>query len=253
MKYKNPDAWHKRLYDPLFAQATIGSEARRKRARKEVTFLDAILRLPKGARILDVPCGTGRHSFFLAKKGYDVVGVDINPDCLKIARKTNTHKNTRYIRGNVDALDTYKGKFDAVVNLSTSFGYFSSDKKNEMVLKQLISALKPGGKLVINTINKDYLLSCLDPAKWWRIGKYLLIESRRYHPKTSYMESYFIFVLPNTHKASAYYAKLRLYSRKEMVNVMRKCGLKKIRVYGDFRGNPFRRFQSTHPYYVGEK
>lgn len=247
------DTWHNRLYDPLFIQETIGSKEWRRRAQREVAFLTETLCLPKGARVLDIPCGTGRHAILLTRKGYNVTGIDINSDCLKIAKQSNAHKNVRYVRGNLSNLYQYRNRFDAVVNLFTSFGYFATDKKNEGVMRQLVTALKPGGQLVISTIDRDYILKHLDPARWLLAGKYTVIESSRYDPRKKYIETWRVFATRKSHNASAYYSRLRLYSRSEMVALMRKCVLRKIRVYGDTAGNNFNRFTSSHPFYIGVK
>jgi SAM-dependent methyltransferase len=83
----NPDNWQKSMYDHRFVDWTINSPLMRMVAIKEVEGLIRLLRLKPGDRILDVPCGTGRHSGALASRGFDVVGVDFNPSLLKIARR----------------------------------------------------------------------------------------------------------------------------------------------------------------------
>jgi SAM-dependent methyltransferase len=150
-------------------------------------------------------------------------------------------------------LTKFRGKFDVVTNLFTSFGYFSTDQENKKVLTGMVNCLKPGGKLVINTINRDFLMTVYQPARWSNDGRITFIEASRFDPKTKYNEAQMVFIDKRTGRGKNYYHRVRLYNRSEMVNLMKECGLKRIRVFGDFNGGKFNRTKSTHPIYVGEK
>ncbi|MDZ7630424.1 MAG: M14 family zinc carboxypeptidase [Gemmatimonadaceae bacterium] len=103
-------------FEPLFDE-TIN--------RAEVTRLMEILELPDGAAILDCPCGQGRHAHLLAEAGYDVTGIDYSMPLLRIAKARGTGKRLRYRRGDMRALPaSFSSRFDAVLNLFTSFGFF---------------------------------------------------------------------------------------------------------------------------------
>jgi ubiquinone/menaquinone biosynthesis C-methylase UbiE len=152
LEMKPNDRWHKGMYDHWFASTTIGSSKFRKLAKKEASFLVSTLGLKRGQHILDVPCGTGRHSAIFARHGLAVTGIDINEPCLKLARKACRGKSVTLRNGDMSKLSRYCGQFDAVANLFTSFGYFQTDQKNEQVLRELISTLKPGGQMVAQEI-----------------------------------------------------------------------------------------------------
>lgn len=254
-KKGNQDAWHQTMYDPFFAGETIGSKRYQAKAKKEVAFLLKILKLHKGSEILDVPCGTGRHSVLLARRGYYVVGVDINRYNLQTAGRQNRHRNVKYEWGNLIDLKKYGGKFDAVFNLFTSFGYFSTDQKNEKVLRQLIRALKPGGLLVMTLANRDWILKTFKPVTQLRLKSSILVGTSTYDHRKKQIESFHIIMDRNNRKSPlpAYYHRIRLYNKTEMVRLLRKTGLHKIRVYGDIDGSPFHRSRSHHPYYVAVK
>ena len=87
------DAQYLKEYEPLFAF---------ERDRREVARLIEILELPSGARVLDVPCGQGRHAHLLAEAGFDVDGLDYSKDLLALAKKRGTGKTLRYTRGDMD-------------------------------------------------------------------------------------------------------------------------------------------------------
>src|SRR6185436_14188637 len=122
------DSQYLREYEPLFNPI---------RDRREVARMIDVLQLPVGARVLDCPCGQGRHAHLLAEAGYDVDGLDYSRELLGHAKRRGTGPNLRYTRGDMRALPgKWKGKFDAVVNLFTSFGFFTDPKDDERVIAE---------------------------------------------------------------------------------------------------------------------
>src|SRR5436189_2924707 len=113
-------------YEPIFDLA---------RDRREVARLIEILELPVGARILDCPCGQGRHAHLLAEAGYDVDGADYSRELLARARQRGTGRTLRYTRADMRALpQEWTGRFDTVLNLFTSFGFFASPADDAKVI-----------------------------------------------------------------------------------------------------------------------
>ena len=127
-------------FEPLFEETNN---------RAEVTRLMELLELPDGSKVLDCPCGQGRHAHLLAEAGYDVTGVDYSLPLLRIARARGTGKRLRYKRGDMRALpDDWSGRFDAVLNLFTSFGFFDDVADDAHVIAEFARVLAPGGRLV---------------------------------------------------------------------------------------------------------
>jgi SAM-dependent methyltransferase len=106
---------------------------------------------PKTHQILDLACGAGRHSTTLAQLGYEVVGVDLSPASIQEAKNLN-QPGAQF---EVADMRTFSldGKFDVVLNLFTSFGYFDHTNDNALVLSRVHSHLKSNGKLVIDFLN----------------------------------------------------------------------------------------------------
>jgi len=250
---KLAEPWHETMYDLDFARTTIGSQRFRDLAKKEAAFLVSVLGLTPGDHVLDVPCGTGRHSAVLAKHRLKVTGIDINLSCLKLAKSACRGLDVTLRKGDMSDLSSCRGKFDAVVNLFTSFGYFSTDEKNERVLRELVATVKPGGQVAIHLINRDWLLRVFRPVDWSdQTGRFTL-EARKYDPKTFYNEAQRITIDRRSGNAKTNYHRIRLYSKAEMVALMKRCGLKKVRVFGDFEGSEFKKYESSHPIYLGQK
>src|SRR5438132_4677071 len=97
----------------------------RERTPIEIDQLEALLRLRPRLRILDLPCGQGRHAIELARRGYDVTGVDLSPYLLGVAkaRAEAAGVGVRWLEGDMRR-PVGGGPFDLVLNLFTSLGYF---------------------------------------------------------------------------------------------------------------------------------
>ncbi len=165
------DAQYLLEYSPIFDLA---------RDRREVARLIDLLGLPTGARILDVPCGQGRHAHLLAEAGYDVDGLDLSRDLLARAKARGTGKTLRYTRGDMRRLPAkWTARFDAVVNLFTSFGFFLLPRDDERVVAEWSRVLKPGGVLVWHGGNRDGVMRRLVSRDWWLADDHTMIGHER--------------------------------------------------------------------------
>jgi len=104
-----------------------------------------------GARVLDLGCGTGRHSRYLASRGLDVTGLDLSAESLQVARMSEG-PSLRFIRQDM-RLPFRARQFDHVVNLFTSFGYFEDPADHMSVVHNIAQALKPDGTLIVDYLN----------------------------------------------------------------------------------------------------
>jgi ubiquinone/menaquinone biosynthesis C-methylase UbiE len=127
----------------------------RERSRTEKDEIVELLRLTPGSSVLDAPCGHGRISNLLAAEGFEVVGVDVTHSFVERA-KTDADQlglAVDYLQGDLRKLPI-TGPVDAVICWFTSFGYFDDDD-NGRVLAEFARVLKPGGKLLIETLHHD--------------------------------------------------------------------------------------------------
>src|SRR5436853_599224 len=133
-------------------------------AASDVEWIVGVAALEAGARILDAPCGFGRHSIELARRGFQVTGVDFSETELDRARKAATEAGVplRLVCQDIRDME-FPGEFDLAVNLFSSIGYFSDDE-DRLVIDRFWRALKPGGVFVLDTRNRDQLVRSLPPA-----------------------------------------------------------------------------------------
>lgn len=116
----------------------------------DVAFVQARLRLAPGARILDVPCGSGRHTLALAAAGYRVTGVDISAEAIGHARRAAVAAGVDVELTVADMRRIPRtGDFDAAVCLGNSFGYLGTAGLREFIAA-LGAAVCPGGGLVVD-------------------------------------------------------------------------------------------------------
>jgi SAM-dependent methyltransferase len=152
-------------------------------ARREVARLVDVLQLPQGARILDVPCGQGRHTALLAEAGYQVDGLDYSAHLLRQAHAAvpeRLRRTLRYRRGDMRALPPqWTGRFDAVVNVSSSFGFFRHPADDARVLGEFARVLAPGGTLVWHGASRDGVMARFLSRDWWPASDGSLIGHRR--------------------------------------------------------------------------
>jgi SAM-dependent methyltransferase len=165
------DERYLREYEPLFTL---------ERDRREVARLLDILALPDGSRVLDCPCGQGRHAHLLAEAGLDVDGLDYSAPLLAKARARGTGARLRYTRGDMRRLPArWTGRFDAVVNLFTSFGFFSDPADDAAVVAGFARVLRPGGTLVWHGGSRDGVMARFLERDWWRTTDGTMIGQER--------------------------------------------------------------------------
>src|SRR5437868_3960234 len=114
--------------------------------RAEVDFIEKVLRLGPGAKVLDVPCGGGRHSLELAARGHRVTGVDLSDDFLQAARAGAAARSLPVAWEQREMTDLpWREEFDGAFCFGNSFGYLE-DEANARFLAAVARALKPGGR-----------------------------------------------------------------------------------------------------------
>lgn len=113
----------------------------------------SFLNMPSGSPVIDLACGKGRHSVFLNKAGFEVVGVDLSANSIQYAKQFE-NQNLHF---DVADLRTFKTniQFDYGFNLFTSFAYFKSDQENQQVLNSFNACLKPDGVLLLDFFNAE--------------------------------------------------------------------------------------------------
>lgn len=161
--------------------------------QQEVDFLLSELSLQKGQRILDIPCGSGRHSIELAKRGFNVTGIDISQTFIQgLAEKIKSQGlNIKAIQADILAVQLDQ-KFSGAICLGNSFGYFNIDRMKVFVEK-VSSCLETGSKFIINSgmVAESILPNFVHYSnnKTYTFGNITMDVTNTYQAKDSYMVS----------------------------------------------------------------
>ncbi len=165
---KRQKPWWEELFGDDFLRTMDKQEP--KVIKRECDFIEDRLGVEKGAVILDLACGPGVHAVELASRGYSVVGYDLSLAMLAHAADEAQARQQRlnFLQGDMREM-AFQEMFDAVYSWSTSFGYFE-DEKNIDVLQRIRRALRPGGVLLLDVANRDYI-SARQPSLVWFEGE----------------------------------------------------------------------------------
>jgi SAM-dependent methyltransferase len=211
------------------------------RAEKESAFVARTLELKPGASVLDLCCGQGRHSVQLAKHGFKVTGLDLNAEYLDLASKAAEAAKVKIetVAGDMREIP-FENKFDAVVNMYSSFGYLESEAEDSKVLESAAKALKPGGRLLLDMLNREWAIDNYIQNDWHTgADGTLYVERRDLDLATSRMHVHFIVVDPKGGRRESIGHIIRLYTLTEMTRLLERVGMRWTAVFGGFEGEDY--------------
>lgn len=205
--------------------------------KKEIKLISD-LHLKKGAKVLDIPCGQGRHSVELAKRGFRVTGVDYSLIALRVAKKWALQNKVSpiFIKQDMRFLKLNE-QFDAIVMLGNSFGYFS-DIDNKKIIKNISALLKPEGFFVIHLLNPIKMIKQFGEKNVFKIsGGHMEIKDTSFDPLSFVRESEWTIVRNN--KKKILNVKLRFYTLPEIRSLFSLYKLSIVDVYGSLDKKPY--------------
>lgn len=194
---------------------------------------------PEGGDLLDVPCGFGRHAVPLARAGYRVVGIDRSQTLLAEARRrAGDERWPELVHGDYRELPFADASFDAAINLFSSLGYLG-DEADVEVLGQIRCALRPGGRLVIETMHRDLAVRRFAESNWrlLREGR-LLLEHRTFDAAAGVAQTTQTLIDKTGERDSRTFS-VRLYTATELVAMLARAGFEESKCHGGFDSSPF--------------
>lgn len=207
-----------------------------KEAELFFNFLLNRLEIPEGSKILDAACGAGRHSIYLHKNHFRTVGFDLSKTLLRIAQQNAEDENIHLNLVNADIRDVcFNTKFDLILNLFTSFGYFESDDENFQFFRNAFYFLKEGGYFVLDYLNKYHLIENLNPRSEEVISGKRIVQKRKIEngrvEKDIRIETGDI--------KNEYVESVKLYSDEFIISKFEEIGYKLADKFGDYSGASF--------------
>jgi SAM-dependent methyltransferase len=232
------DAWFHRWFNEAYKRLYPHRDERE--AGTQARFVIRALPVTPEWRILDVGCGAGRHLAWFRAHGFPhCFGLDLSLPLLRDARAAGQ----AVARADMRRVPFRPGGFDLVTSFFTSFGYFATFREDVEALDQMVSLLRPGGRLFLDLINKSHLLKHLVPEDRRRVDGSEVVQRRRIEgapdaPGTVVVKE--IEIHRPDGARERYQERVRLYGREEMPELAARFRLTLEAAFGDEMGGPYR-------------
>jgi len=204
----------------------------------EVEQIVALLQIQSGAEILDLCCGTGRHSLELMRRGFKVTGVDRTDKYLEQARERARIEGleVEFVQEDMRTFcrpDT----FDAVINMFTSFGYFEDPEEDQRVVMNVYHSLKTGSLFLMDIMGKEVIARVFREREWSEVDGIIWLQERKVSQNWGWMWNRWIMIKGNERIEGE--ISHRIYSATEIVSLLKGCGFASVNVYGSLDGSSY--------------
>lgn len=234
-----PDRWWTGSFFEGLGLHVVRDPEREKTAPLEAGWIARVLGLRPGDRLLDLPCGNGRIAIELARLEVRVTGVDATDELLSEARGHARSVKVPPVFRAGDMRDLpEKRRYEAAINWWGSFGYFP-DEENRQVLLGLTEAVRPGGRVLVDAVNRQNVLRGAlgrHDISWEDVR---VLHDVAWDPATERLEGTWEIREGDRVKHAA--SSIRLYTPGQMRRLAEGVGLTRIRFYGDWMGTPYSR------------
>ena len=220
---------------------------------RETAFIRESLSPRVEGEVLDIACGYGRHAIEFGQRGFRVTGLDLSlPLLIRAADEAQRRGlSVNFVHADMREM-TYDSQFDAAYCVLTSFGYFD-EETNLRVASSICRALKPGGRFLVDTINRDYIVSDLPSRTWWEGDGCVVLEEVDFDFHTSRVLIRRSIVFGDGRQVENEIS-IRAYSLHEMGRVLRRAGFEVLEVSGSLvNKEPFLGAASRHVVLVCER
>jgi SAM-dependent methyltransferase len=228
-KKRRSKQWFEEVFDDDYLRTLPYLTARQ--TEKEAAFVADSLQVPAGGAMLDLACGYGRHAMELAGKGFQVTGLDLSLPLLiraaDAARRSGLQVN--FIHGDMREM-TFEDEFDGAYCMFTSFGYFDDDT-NRKVAANLARAIKPGGRLLFDVVNRDYLVRDLPTRVWWQGEGCVVLEEVDFNYFSSRLQVQRSIIFEDGRQTEQEIS-IRAYSLHEIGKILHHAGFRVTEVSG---------------------
>jgi len=216
----------------------IFNQQRIAKAVDEVDKIINLLQLTHGDHILDLGCGTGRISLELARRGFQVTGVDRTWTFLDQAMKNAGEEglNIEFVQDDMRSF-CRADSFDSVLSMFTSFSYFEDPEDDRKVVMNVYDSLKPGSNVIIETHGKETLARVFRERDWNEADGVIVLQERKVTENWSWMQNRWIMLKGNERFENE--ISHRLYAATEMETMLTGCGFSKVDIFGNLNGDPY--------------
>ncbi len=197
-----------------------------------MTNITEFLELSKDTHILDLPCGKGRHSVFLNSLGYRVTGGDLSENSISYAKQFENDRLKFKVK---DMRQAFKGMYNAVFNLFTSFGYFETDEEDIQVLKNMKDSFLDEGLIVLDFLNVEKVKENLVTKET------KIVDGIEFHIKREIKEGFIMKHISFSDKGvdHSYTENVKYLDLKKFREYLDCANLSLVHVFGDYKLSEF--------------
>ena len=207
--------------------------------RKEADFIEKVI--SRRGFVLDLCCGTGRHSIALSERGWNVVGIDLSKNLLAIAKIRMKRAGVKIplVRADMRFFPFRDSLFKAVINMFTSFGYLPAESDDAVSLLEVNRTLRGEGKFLLDLANRDHIIKTFRERDWAEFEPFFLLERRSLNLKGSKLTSQWTLVQKNTGRVRSIEHNVRLFTITRVEQLLNEAGLMVKDVYGGYEEQEF--------------
>jgi D-alanine-D-alanine ligase len=235
--YLQPD-WWRRIFNSMYLKTDADVVEDKRITSFEIDMFMDILKFTPEDTILDLACGQGRHTLELARRGFkNLNGMDRSHYLIRKAKQVNNTEGlaANFKEGDARKLPYQADKFDVVMILGNSFGYFESIDDDIKILKEVYRVLKPYGKFLIDVADGNYLKKHYNPRSWeWIDKNHFVCRERSIASDNQRLISR--EVITNSKKGvvvDQFYAE-RLYTRDKLKEILKNAGFSNINIHDNY-------------------
>ena len=199
---------------------------------REARFIHQVLGLQKKARVLDLGCGFGRHAIELAAREYEIAALDVSMPMLQhgLAEAQRRGLTIKFVQRDMRELN-FNEVFDACYCWQTTFGYFD-DRTNVQVAQGVARALKPGGRFLLEVVNRDYVVGEMPSRTWWEGHECVFLEEVEFDNHYSVLHTKRSFIYEDGSPPREFSSFIRLYCLHELRQLLHFAGFRILEVSG---------------------
>ena len=200
-------------------------------AERVAELIESRVRLRPDSRALDLACGAGRHQRELSDHWW-TVGLDLSPSLLRVARPAD--RAAPLVRADMRTLPFHDCAFDLVVNLFTSFGYFSEDREHQRVIGEVARVTCPGGWFVLDYLNPEHVRRTLVPTDVRTVGQHTIEQERAISDDGRFVRK----TITIGEFGRTFVERVRLFEPRELSGMVEASGFAVVELLGDYAGTP---------------
>lgn len=225
-KFRN---WYDGFFDQDYLRTVRTPSA--KAIARQVDYIENRFGLAPGSRILDVGSGLGLQANELGRRGYQVIGLDSSKTMVQRSKEDAADYGTPtiFVQGDMREM-TFDFQFDGLLCWGTTFGFFE-DETNRLVLLRMREALREGGRLVLEIVNRDFVIQSQPNLVWFEGDGCVCMEETQFNSELSMLEVFRSVMLDEGRKRESNYC-LRLYAVHEIMRELEHFGFRVLSLSG---------------------